>query len=215
MQCPNCSSEYSEYTDTCKCGYNFRTGQVEKETKQTEEKSYVGKAFLSLALYLFICWLPGLITNIVFLIDSSKVKKQRGISPKGQGCLIALLVAQLLFFPLVFFLGIMASIAIPSFVQARNKAFENTCHNNIRTIAQSVQMYMLDYNTAPGTDIPIYNDIIMPSSGTYNEKCYIRNPLKCPASNAHYGEFVNSEEMDITCPTKPPGQNHGSFIDLD
>ena len=52
--------------------------------------SYGGKAFLAFILY-FCGYFPGLILNIVFLIDALSTKDRFGRAPEGLGCLVTLL----------------------------------------------------------------------------------------------------------------------------
>jgi len=53
-------------------------------------KSYTTPAILTLVLYIFL-WIPGLIANIVYLIEANKTKRITGRTPDGYGCLLAML----------------------------------------------------------------------------------------------------------------------------
>jgi hypothetical protein len=53
-------------------------------------KSYTTPAVITLVLYLFL-WIPGLIANIVYLLEANKTKQVTGTTPDGYGCLWALL----------------------------------------------------------------------------------------------------------------------------
>lgn len=53
-------------------------------------KSYTTPAIITLVLYLFL-WIPGLIANIVYLLEANKTKQVTGTTPDGYGCLWALL----------------------------------------------------------------------------------------------------------------------------
>ena len=73
-------------------------------------------------------------------------------------------------------IGLLAAIAIPNFVRARNTAQQNTCLNNIRQIENAVQQWAMenkktDNDYAFSTDIAPYikNRIFptCPSGGTY------------------------------------------------
>jgi len=57
-------------------------------------KSFVGKAWLTWALYYFGVGVVGLIFNIVYLREANKVQDITGQSPPGKGCLVSLLVLQ-------------------------------------------------------------------------------------------------------------------------
>lgn len=53
-------------------------------------KSYTTPAIITLVLYIFL-WIPGLIANIIYLLEANKTKKITGTNPDGYGCLIAML----------------------------------------------------------------------------------------------------------------------------
>lgn len=46
-------------------------------------------------------------------------------------------------------IGLLAAIAIPSFMKARESAQKNACVNNMRQIDSGVQQYMIEEGTAP------------------------------------------------------------------
>lgn len=82
-----------------------------------EQKSFVGSAVVVLLLYL-LCYIPGLIFNIMWMNEARAVKKVTGRSPHGSGCL-----------GVMFFIGIspwlmllLIFIVTPSFSEARKRA---------------------------------------------------------------------------------------------
>lgn len=48
-------------------------------------------------------------------------------------------------------IGLLAAIAVPNFVQARNSARSNTCINNLRLIDSAKEQYAIENNIANGT----------------------------------------------------------------
>jgi hypothetical protein len=54
-------------------------------------RSYVTPAVITLALY-FVFWLPGLISNVVYLVAANSDSRISGTVPQGRGCLLALLI---------------------------------------------------------------------------------------------------------------------------
>ncbi len=54
-------------------------------------KSFTTPAIITLVLY-FVLWIPGLIANVVYLLEASNVQRVTGRAPEGKGCLVALLV---------------------------------------------------------------------------------------------------------------------------
>jgi len=59
-------------------------------------KSFVGKAWLTWALYIFGVGIVGFIFNIIYLNEANRVQRITGHTPPGKGCLIYLLVVNLL-----------------------------------------------------------------------------------------------------------------------
>lgn len=55
------------------------------------QRSYVTPAVITLALY-FVFWIPGLISNIVYLTAANSDRRISGTVPQGRGCLVALLI---------------------------------------------------------------------------------------------------------------------------
>jgi hypothetical protein len=56
-----------------------------------EDRSFTGSAVLVFVLY-WLLWLPGLVTNIMYLNEARRVKRITGRSPSGMGCLWVLLI---------------------------------------------------------------------------------------------------------------------------
>jgi len=50
-------------------------------------------------------------------------------------------------------IGLLAAIAVPNFVQARNSARSNTCINNLRMLDSAKEQYAIENNAASGTDM--------------------------------------------------------------
>jgi prepilin-type N-terminal cleavage/methylation domain-containing protein len=82
-------------------------------------------------------------------------------------------------------IGLLAAIAIPNFVRARNTAQKNSCINNLRQIDGAKQQWALenkqtDTATAASTDIQVYlkNNLWphCPSSGTYTVNAVNTDP---------------------------------------
>ena len=72
-------------------------------------------------------------------------------------------------------IGLLAAIAIPSFINARTKTQTNSCMNNLRLIDGAIQQYALDHtNAVPadmgalvGTGAYIKDTPACPGGGTY------------------------------------------------
>ena len=74
-------------------------------------------------------------------------------------------------------IGLLAAIAIPNFVKARNTAQANACINNMKQVAAAIDLFALE-NNKTDSDPVTANDI----------KAYIKgNEMpKCPAGNKDY-----------------------------
>jgi prepilin-type N-terminal cleavage/methylation domain-containing protein len=74
-------------------------------------------------------------------------------------------------------IGLLAAIAIPNFVKARNTAQANACINNMKQIDGAIDLFALENNKADGD--PVTRD---------NIKAYIKgNEMPtCPAGNKEY-----------------------------
>ncbi len=76
-------------------------------------------------------------------------------------------------------IGMLAAIAIPNYVEARNKAYTQTCISNLRNIDGAVQQWAAeerkdDHQTVAYADISMYlrNTPICPSGGKGFEDSY-------------------------------------------
>lgn len=70
------------------------TNNEEREKSTTNiihPSSYVGKAFISFALYYLGFYIIGLISNIIFLSEANREERLIGTSPPGKGCLQVLI----------------------------------------------------------------------------------------------------------------------------
>jgi prepilin-type N-terminal cleavage/methylation domain-containing protein len=84
-------------------------------------------------------------------------------------------------------IGLLAAIAIPNFVRARNTSQKNTCINNLRQIDAGKHQWALE-NKKQDTDTPGPDDV----------SNYIKNNVfpSCPASGTY---TVNALNTDPTC----------------
>ena len=84
-------------------------------------------------------------------------------------------------------IGLLAAIAIPNFVRARNSAQKNACINNLRQLDGGKQQWALE-NKKSDTDTP----------GTADVAAYIKNNQfpTCPSGGSYTIAAVNT---DPTC----------------
>ena len=71
---------------------------------------------------------------------------------------VVLIVLGIVGFAGVVFIGMLAAIAIPNFVKARDTAQRNACINNLRMIEGAKQMWTLE-NKKQATDTPTQTEI--------------------------------------------------------
>jgi prepilin-type N-terminal cleavage/methylation domain-containing protein len=81
-------------------------------------------------------------------------------------------------------IGLLAAIAIPSFVNARTKSQKNACINNLRQISGATDQYALDHNNTA----PAMGDLVA---------TYISKTPVCPAGRSYPNSLVLA--ADPTC----------------
>jgi competence protein ComGC len=90
--------------------------------------------------------IPGVICGILGL---KRVRNSAG-TQKGRGFAIAGLVMSAVSLVMLPVIGLMAAIAIPNFVKAREAAQRNACRANIRSIEAAKDVWALENNKKPG-----------------------------------------------------------------
>lgn len=84
-------------------------------------------------------------------------------------------------------IGLLASIAVPTFVRARTTSQTNACINNLREVFGATQQWALETRQSPGATVT-FPDI----------KPYLRNAVVCPAGGSS-ATFANSYGLtDVT-----------------
>ena len=91
-------------------------------------------------------------------------------------------------------IGLLAAIAIPNFVRARNTAQKNACINNLRQIDGGKQQWALE-NKKSDTDSPSTDQVALyiknnkyptcPSSGTYTVGAVNTDPSCSKSADGH------------------------------
>jgi len=115
----------------------------------------------------------------------SRIKKSGG-ALGGQGSAIGGLVTGYISIAMIPVIGLLAAIAIPNFVKARNTAMHYACINNLRQIDGAKQQWALE-NSKKADDIPTKDDIekylgrsgawpVCPANGTYDIRSIGESP---------------------------------------
>jgi prepilin-type N-terminal cleavage/methylation domain-containing protein len=95
-------------------------------------------------------------------------------------------------------IGLLAAIAIPNFVKARETSQSNACINNLRQVDGAKQQWALETKQASAA-APAYTDISV----------YLKNSVTCPSggSTATFATSYTIGDMN----TKPVCQIGGAF----
>jgi prepilin-type N-terminal cleavage/methylation domain-containing protein len=96
-------------------------------------------------------------------------------------------------------IGLLAAIAVPNFIKARDNARKNTCINNLRLISAAKDQYVIDNNKA-STIVPIGADLDTYLKGNYTD-------LACPSNGAY---AILAGNVDPTCKTGTTVTDDGS-----
>ena len=81
-------------------------------------------------------------------------------------------------------IGLLAAIAIPSFLNARTRSQTSACQNNLRQISGSKDEYALDHNNAAAA---AFSDLV---------PTYIKTTPNCPAGGTY---TIGALGVDATC----------------
>lgn len=128
---------------------------------------------LSLICFSIIAGIPAVICGHIAL---SRIKRSVGFL-QGNGLAIGGLVTGYLSIALIPLIGMLAAIAIPNFVKARNVAMTNMCINNLRQIDGAKQIWALE-NKRDGSQTPTgqeldkylkhgFDSLVCPAGGRY------------------------------------------------
>jgi hypothetical protein len=141
---------------------------------------------LSLTCFSILSGIPAIICGHTAL---GQIKRSSG-GMQGQGLAIGGLVTGYASLALIPIIGLLAAIAIPNFIQARNVAMKNACINNLRQIDAAKQQWALE-NKKQSSDIPTDTEL----SAYMGQRGF---PV-CPAGG-HYTINTVSEKPSCSIP---------------
>jgi len=118
--------------------------------------------------------IPGLICGIMGM---SRVKKSGG-AEKGHGLALTGTILSGVSIAMIPVVGLLAAIAIPNFVKARETAQRNVCISNLRQIEMAKEMWATEHKSADG-DVSA-NEANLTAGGKYLPK----RPV-CPAGGTY------------------------------
>lgn len=95
-------------------------------------------------------------------------------------------------------IGLLAGIAIPSFLRARTLAQTNTCINHLRQIDAAIQQWALD-NKKGEQQLVLYSDI----------SSYLKGSVVCPAGGTTFLDSysITTTSDKPTCRRVPDGDH--------
>ncbi len=96
-------------------------------------------------------------------------------------------------------IGLLAAIALPNFVKARNASQSNACINNLRQIDSCAQQWALEYKMKD-SDAPVASEIVL----------YLRDRSmpECPARGAYVFEPTVGATPCVRCPNEAALPSH-------
>jgi prepilin-type N-terminal cleavage/methylation domain-containing protein len=94
-------------------------------------------------------------------------------------------------------IGMLAAIAVPNYVKAREQAHRTSCINNLQQIDGAVQLWAME-NKKDADESVTYDDI----------RSYLRNSVSCPAGGTSFADSYTLTIVDAkpACQRKP--QSH-------
>ena len=96
-------------------------------------------------------------------------------------------------------IGLLAAIAVPNFIKARENSQKNACIANLKQIDGAAQTWALEQKVATGQPIV--------AAGLFGANNYIRITPTCPANNAAYTLGNVGDDPQVKCggPGAPAG----------
>jgi prepilin-type N-terminal cleavage/methylation domain-containing protein len=95
-------------------------------------------------------------------------------------------------------IGLMAVIAVPSFVRANSISQKNACINNLYQIRGAIHQWGLETKTPSGSPVQ-FSDI----------RVYLRNSIVCPAGGTNFSDsyLITDTATQPSCKKVPTGVN--------
>jgi prepilin-type N-terminal cleavage/methylation domain-containing protein len=98
-------------------------------------------------------------------------------------------------------IGLLAAIAIPNFVRARQTSQKNACINNLRQLDGAIQQYALENNVAAGGTVTLDNVAPYLGRGDVTAGTQLDGIVYCPAAGT---DKVFANSYAVTTTSEPP-----------
>ncbi len=69
---------------------------VPEDYQQQAKRNYVGAGWLTVAFYIFVVWIGGIIANIIFFVMAQRTLRIIGKKPAGYNFLLVLLILNII-----------------------------------------------------------------------------------------------------------------------
>jgi hypothetical protein len=125
--------------------------------------------------------LAGIPAVICGHMAHSRIKRFGGT---GSGMAIGGLITGYISIAMIALIGVMAAIAIPNFVKARDQALYHACQNHLRTIQSAKEAWATE-NRKTADAVPERADLLRGQ--------LISESLKCPAGGTYQFNAVNED----------------------
>ncbi len=148
MYCPKCGTLNPDGSKLCqRCSWVLRGENISTVAEYSDAKtSGAAKAALILGIISFFTFgitaLPAFICGVIGLINIER----SGGTLKGKGYAIFGIVLPVLYLILLFFVGILAAILLPTLGNVRGLSQRLICGTNMQVIGTAVMIYANDYD---------------------------------------------------------------------
>ena len=143
----------------------------------------VGKGILILCTsWLIIPWIYGIVDAYK---TAKKINQGRIVVKPNPGCLIAAIIGVVVFWVSIFFIALLAAIAIPNLLRVRLQANEAQAKSTLKVISTALEAYQVDSGKYP------LNESELP---TYLGKPYNHQTI----SGYVFSESLNADSYKVT-----------------
>ena len=145
--------------------------------------------------------LAGIPAAICGHMAQAKIRKSGG-QLTGDGMALAGLITGYCSFVMIVFLGLLAAIAVPNFIMARDAAQNNVCRSNLRAIEGAKATWSIEHRQQPDDAVPLDSDL-------FGADSFIPVKPVCPAGGVY---SLNRVDTSPTCSIHGDKNGVGSTV---